>query len=110
VSTVPHSCANFSLYGTVEPPPGERCCLELPHRNTQMFQSWVDGFAGACAASCHLVVLDHGALHQAKAVQWPAHVVPVFLPPSRPELTPIARLWRALKEKWAAGMAKTLAE
>jgi hypothetical protein len=110
VITVTHTCENFSLYGAVEPTTGESFFLALPHLHTQMFQIWLDGFAGACAASCNLVGLDNGAFHKAKAVQWPAHVVPVCLPPSRPELNPSERLWRDLKEKLATCMAKTLDE
>jgi transposase len=110
VITVTHTFENFSLYGAVEPITGESFFLELPHLNSQMFQIWVDGFASAFADSFNLVVLDNGAFHKAKAVQWPAHVVPVFLPPYSPELNPIERLWRDLKDKLAACMAKTLDE
>jgi transposase len=55
-------------------------------------------------------VLDNGAFHKAKALQWPSHVVPVFFPPYSPELNPIERLWRDLKDKLADRMAKTLDE
>jgi transposase len=34
--------------------------------------------------------------------------VPVFFPPYSPELNPIERLWRDLKDKLADGTAKTL--
>jgi putative transposase len=44
-------------------------------------------------------VLDNGAFHKAKAVQWPANVAPVFLPPASPEFNPIERLWRDLKDQ-----------
>jgi transposase len=58
----------------------------------------------------NLLVLDNGAGHKAKAVRWPDNVVPVFLPPYSPELNPIERLWRDLKDKLADVPAKTLAE
>ena len=45
------------------------------------------------------MVLDNGAFHKAKVVQWPSNVVPLFLPPDSPELNPIERLWRDLKDK-----------
>jgi transposase len=49
-------------------------------------------------------------LHKAKTVRWPSNAGPVFLPPYSPELNPIERLWRALKDRLADRMAKTLAE
>ena len=55
-------------------------------------------------------MLDNGAGHKAKAVRWPSNVVPVFLPPYSPELNPIERLWRDLKDKLADVMVKTIAE
>jgi transposase len=55
-------------------------------------------------------VLDNGAFHKAKVLQWPAHVVLVFLPPYSPELNPIERLWRDVKDKLADGVARTLDE
>ena len=56
-----------------------------------------------------MLVRDNGAGHKAKAIRWPANVVPVFLPPYSPELNPIERLWRDLKDKLADVPAKTLA-
>ena len=56
------------------------------------------------------MVLDNGAGHKAKAVRWPSNVVPVFLPPYSPELNPIERLWRDLKDKLADVSTKTIAE
>jgi transposase len=110
VMTVTHTFQNFYLYGAVEPTTGESFFLELPSLNGQTFQVWLDGFAGTFPDSCNLVVLDNGAFHKAKAVQWPSHVVPVFLPPYSPELNPIERLWRDLKDQLAGGMPQTLEE
>ena len=53
-------------------------------------------------------MLDNGAFHQAKALQWPANVAPVFLPPYRPERNPIERLWRDLKDTLADSVTPTL--
>ena len=73
------------------------CALSLPNA-----QEFPDSF--------NVLVLDNGAFHKADALQWPAHVVPVFLPPYSPELNPIERLWRDLKDQLADGVAKTLDE
>jgi putative transposase len=101
IATVLHTFDYLYLYGALEPPTGASFFLELPGLNTALFQVWLDGFAAAFADSFNLLVLDNGAFHKAKAVCWPSNVVPVFLPPYSPELNPIERLWRDLKDKLA---------
>ena len=110
IATVTHTFDNFYLYGAVEPTTGASFFLELPSLNSQMFQVWLDGFAAAFPEACNILVLDNGAFHKAKGLRWPANVVPVFLPPYSPELNPVERLWRDLKDKLADCMAKTLDE
>jgi DDE superfamily endonuclease len=56
----------------------------------------------------NILVLDNGAGHTAKAVRWPSNVVPVFLPPYSPELNPMERLWRDLKDKLADVPTQTI--
>jgi len=108
LATVTYQFENFYLYGAVEPTTGASFFLELPYLNSRAFQQWLDGFAAAFPESLNLLVLDNGAGHKAKAVRWPSNVVPVFLPPYSPELNPIERLWRALKDKLADLSAPTL--
>ena len=110
LATVTYQCENFYLYGAVEPTTGASFFLELPYLNSRAFQQWLDGFAAAFPESLNLLVLDNGAGHKAKAVRWPSNVVPVFLPPYSPELNPIERLWRDLKDKLADLSAPTLDE
>ena len=105
-----HQFDNFYLYGAVEPTTGASFFLELPYLNSRAFQRWLDGFAAAFPASLNILVLDNGAGHKAKAVCWPSNVVPVFLPPYSPELNPIERLWRDLKDKLADVPTQTIAE
>jgi transposase len=108
VATVMPQFDNFYLYGAVEPTTGAHFFLELPYLNSRAFQLWLDGFAAAFPASVNILVLDNGAGHKAKAVRWPSNVVPVFLPPYSPELNPIERLWRDLKDQLADISAKTI--
>ena len=110
VVTVTHKFDNFYLCGAVEPTTGDSFFLELPYLNSHTFQLWLDGFSEACADSCNIVGLDKGAFHNAKAVQWPSHVVPLFLPPYSPELNPIERLWRDLKDQLADLVSHTIEE
>jgi transposase len=110
VATVLHQFDNFYLYGAVEPTTGASFFLELPYLNSRAFQRWLEGFAAAFPESLNVLVLDNGAGHKAKAVRWPSHVVPVFLPPYSPELNPLERLWRDLKDKLADVPTQTLTE
>jgi transposase len=110
VATVTYQFDNFYLYGAVEPTTGASFFRELPSLNSRAFQRWLDGFAAAFPESLNLLVLDNGAGHKANAVRWPSNVVPVFLPPYSPELNPMERLWRDLKDKLADVPAKTIGE
>jgi putative transposase len=110
ITTVAHTFDYFYLFGAVEPTTGESFFLELPALNSGTFQLWLDHFAQAFPDAFNLLVLDNGAFHKAKALQWPANVAPVFLPPYSPELNPIERLWRDLKDKLADAVAKSLDE
>jgi hypothetical protein len=108
VVTVTHKCDHVSLSGAVEPTTGEHFFLALPHLTSLTFQLWLDSFGEALPESYNLVVLDNGAVHTAQAVQWPSHVVPLFLPPYSPALKPIARLWRDLKDTLADVVPQTI--
>jgi transposase len=110
VATVTHQFDNFYLYGAVEPTTGASFFLELPYLNRGAFQLWLDGFAATFPPSLNLLILDNGAGHKAKAVRWPSNVLPIFLPPYSPELNPIERLWRDLKDKLADVPVTTIAE
>jgi DDE superfamily endonuclease len=105
-----HPCDKFYLYGAVAPPTGARSFLDLPYLNRRAFPQWLDGCAAPLPESLHLLVLDHGAGHKAKAVRWPPNVLPLFLPPSSPELNPIERLWRDRKDQLADIAVKTMQE
>ena len=101
VATVAQRFDNFYLFGAVEPTTGDSFFLELPCLNSAMFQLWLDDFADAFPASFNILVLDNGAFHTAKTLRWPSNVAAVPFPPYSPELNPIERLWRDLKDQLA---------
>jgi hypothetical protein len=108
VATVSPRFDNFYLFGAVEPTTGDSFFLELPLLNSAMFPLWLDDFARTFAASFNMLVLDNGAFQTAKTLRWPSNVVAVPFPTSSPELNPIERLWRDLKDQLANTVAKTL--
>jgi hypothetical protein len=94
------------LYGAVEPLTGQSFFLELPLLNTRGFQLFLDHFATLDPTSFHLLLLDNGAFHKAQRLQLPPNVDLLFFPPYAPELNPIERLWRDLKD-WLAHFPPT---
>jgi transposase len=85
----------------VAPTTGERFFLELPYLHAATFQIVVDAFAHACPDSLNVRLLDNSGAHTAQRLQWPEHVRCVRLPPYCPELNPIERVWRDLKDDLA---------
>jgi transposase len=98
------------LYGAVEPLTGQSFFLEFPTLNTECFQLFLDHFAATDPTSFHLLLLDNGAFHKAQALRLPQNVALLFFPPYAPELNPIERLWRDLKDGLSQCHPQTLDE
>ncbi len=96
-----HIFQSFYLYGAVAPTMGEHFFLGLPRRNRTHFQIFVDAVAPAYPDSFTILVLDTSGAHTAKRLVIPDHIRRVLLPPYSPELNPIARVWRAVKDALA---------
>jgi hypothetical protein len=101
VGSVQHVFEWFYVYGAVEPTTGDRFFLELPYLNTEMFQLFVDVFAQAFPESLNILLLDNSGAHTSQRLTLPENVQLVFLPPYCPELSPIERLWRDVKDDLA---------
>jgi transposase len=101
VGLVQHTFEWFYIYGAVAPTTGECFFLELPYLNADTFQLFVDALAQAFPDSLNLLLLDNSGAHTAQPIRWPANVQPVWLPPYCPELNPIERLWRDVKDDLA---------
>jgi transposase len=101
VGTVQHVFQWLYVYGAVEPTTGERFFLERPYLNAEGFQIFIDTFAAAFPDSLNLLLLDNSGAHTAQRLMLPANVRLVFLPPYCPELNPIERVWRDLKDALA---------
>lgn len=98
------------LYGAVEPGTGKSFFLELPLLNTEGFQLFLDHFTAIDPATFHLLLLDNGAFHKARSLRLPPNVGLLFFPPYAPELNPIERLWRDLKDWLALYQPTSLAQ
>jgi transposase len=101
VGRVQHVFEWFYVYGAVEPTTGDHFFLELPYLNADMFQLFLDAFAQAFPDSLNILLLDNSGTHKALELTLPENIRLVFLPPYCPELNPIERVWRDLKDALA---------
>ena len=101
VGAVQHVFECFYGYGAVAPPTGERFFLELPYLNADTFQLFLESFAQAFPDSLNILLLDNSGAHTAQRLRWPENVCSVSLPPYCPELNPMERVWRDLKDELA---------
>lgn len=88
----------FYLFGAIEPTTGEDFMLEMPSLDTNTFQVFLNEFAKIDETSYHFMVMDNASSHRAENLAVPANIGFVFLPPCSPELNPIERFWRELKD------------
>jgi transposase len=101
VGAIQHVCEWFSVDGAVEPTTGARFFLELPALHADTFQLCIAAFARALPDSLNLLLFDTSGAHTAQRLPWPDKVRYVWLPPYCPELNPIERMWRDLKDALA---------
>jgi hypothetical protein len=101
VGPVQHIFEWFYVYGAVAPTTGERFFLEWPYLHAETFQLFVDAFAHTFPDSLNILLVDNSGAHTAQRIRWPANVRDVRLPPYCPELNPIERVWRDLKDNLA---------
>jgi transposase len=101
VGLLQHVFEGFYVDGAVAPTTGERFFLELPYLNADTFQLFLDAFGHAFPDSVNILRLANSGAHTAPHIRWPEHVRCVWLPPYGPELNPIERVWRDLKDDLA---------
>lgn len=88
-------------YGLVEPLSGEKFFVTAPQVNTLFFEFLLQEFSRQEPAVYKIIFLDKAGYHRAKQLQVPENIRLVYLPSSNPELNPIERFWRDMKDKVA---------
>jgi len=96
------------LYGAVDPLSGDSLLLELPALNAANFQVFLNEFAAIDPKNLLVLTIDNGRFHKADSLIIPQNVRLLFLPPYAPEINPIERLWRAIKDALAEDPPETL--
>ena len=86
------------LWAVVEPATGASVAMITPTVDTDLMGTFLAGLGATLAPDEHAVVaLDNAGWHVAKALEVPANVTLLFLPPYSPELNPAERLWAWLR-------------
>lgn len=100
----------YYLFGMIEPATGKDFMLELPTLDTTMMQVFMDEFAKEDETSLHLILMDNASAHTTEKLQVGENIAFIFLPAYAPELNPIERFWKELKDWLSDYEPKTLAE
>ena len=72
--------------------------LEMPRLDGGTFQVFLEEFAKLDESSYHLLVVDNATAHTSGELKVPKNIGFIYLPPNAPELNPIERFWRELKD------------
>ena len=94
------------LFGAVNPQTGESSALLAPTVNTAYMNHHLRFIREQAGADVHvLLVLDRAGWHVAKALEVPANMTLLYLPPYSPELNPVERLWAYLRSHYLSNRA-----
>ncbi len=100
----------YYLFGMIEPLTGKSLMLELPDLETDTMQLFMDEFSREDEESLHLILMDNASSHTTEKLQVRENIVFIFLPAYAPELNPIERFWKELKDWLSEYEPKGLAE
>lgn len=93
--------AAFWSYGLVAPRSDKGYFATRRTVKTPDLQAFINDFAAQEPDHFHLILLDNAPSHHAADLTLPSHVALLFLPPYAPELNPVERVWRDLKDRLA---------
>lgn len=88
----------YYLFGMIEPLTGKSLMLELPDLETETMQIFMDEFGTEDEESLHLILIDNASSHTTEKLKVRENIVFIFLPAHAPELNPIERFWKELKD------------
>lgn len=86
------------LFGLIEPLTGKNFMLELPNLDTEMMQIFMDEFTKTDEESLHIILMDNASAHTTEKLKAGENIVFIFFPAYSPELNPMERFWKELKD------------
>ena len=87
---------NFYLYSSVNPSNGDNFTLLLPSVNTDCMNFYLKELSRDIKED-FILIMDGAGWHKSKNLIIPKNIQIVFLPPYCPELNPVERLWKYIK-------------
>jgi DDE superfamily endonuclease len=95
--------ASAYVFGAVCPPAGSAAALIMPICNTLAMNHPLSEISSQVAADAHaVVILDGAGWHRSQGLVVPGNITLLELPPYRPELNPVERVWHYLRSPWLA--------
>lgn len=89
---------NFYVYSSVCHHDGSDFTLLMPEVNTQMMNIYLHELSNAFENSRIMLIMDQAGWHKSKDLKKYKNIEIIFLPPYSPELNPIERLWKWIKQ------------
>ena len=86
-------------YGAVEPQTGESFFLVLPYCNTDCMNVFLRELSTAYPDDFIIMVADGATWHKSKALEVPANIEIIPLPPYTPEMNPIEQIWKEIRKR-----------
>lgn len=86
-------------YGAVEPLTGDSFFLVLPYNNTVCMSLFLQKLSHTSPDDHILLVCDSATWHKARALNIPANIRLIFLPPATPEMNPIEQIWKEIRKR-----------
>ncbi len=89
------------IFGAVCPARDEGAALVLPRADTEAMQRHLEEISRTVAIGAHAVVVtDNAGWHTTRAIDIPANLSLLFLPPYSPELNPQENIWQFLRQNY----------
>ena len=89
---------NFYLYSAVNPKTGKDFSLILPLVNTDCINVFFEELSKELGEQKVLIIMDGAGWHKSKNLKIPPNIRIEILPPYCPELNPVERLWKYIKD------------
>ena len=94
------------LFGAVNPLTGDSSALLAPLANTEYMNHHLRFISEQAGPEVRVIlVLDRAGWHRSQALQVPANITLLPLPPYSPELNPVERLWAYLRSHYLSNRA-----